>query len=128
VDRDSLRARLQARERELAGAAPRETVAKFLRTYCADADGLEEVRAEVGRTVATNPASVRRFLDALAALLGEPPAEGTLARLVAEDANWGLEDASDAGARAWLEALGGLVRGVLDQAGTPGAQGPPGRP
>jgi hypothetical protein len=116
--RDAMSARLRARERQVEEAPPLETVAWFLRGYCADAGGLEEVRAEVADSVATNPRPVARSLRALETVLaGPPPPEGTLARLVAWDANRGLKDESDAAARAWLEELAVLIGDVLDQAG-----------
>jgi hypothetical protein len=114
----TLAARLQQHERELNDASPLETVAWFLSGYCADASGMEGVRAEVASSVATHPKPIFRALEALDALLtGPPPPEGTLARLVAWDANQGIEDESDAGARAWLEQLAVLIRDVLDRAG-----------
>jgi hypothetical protein len=115
MDDETFRARLRAREQELGAASPRQTVARFLRSYCSGADGLDEVRADVSRTVASHPEPVRRYLGALDALLAEPPSAGSLARLVALDANWALDDPSDAGARAWLEALAALIRGALDE-------------
>jgi hypothetical protein len=117
VDGERISARLRDRERELAGAPALETVATFLRAYCSGADGLEAVRGDLARTAATHPWSVRRFLDALDALLAVPSPEGTLAQLVALEANWVLDDPGDAGARAWLEALAALSREVLDRAG-----------
>jgi hypothetical protein len=115
---NTLGARLQQHERELNGASPLETVAWFLRGYCADAGGTEGIRAEIAASAGTHPRPIFRALQALEAVLaGPPPPEGTLARLVAWDANQGLEDESDAGARAWLQELAALVRDVLDGAG-----------
>jgi hypothetical protein len=122
--RDDVLTRLRARERELDEAPPLETVTWFLRAFGADAGGLEGFRDEVESTVATNPRPVVRGLKALEALLAGPPLpEGTLARLVAWEANQGLDDPSDAGARAWLEDLAALVRDALDQPEEP-PQGP----
>ena len=60
-------------------------------------------RAGVVATGSRNPRPVRRALRALESLLaGPPPPGGTLAQLVAWEANRVLEDASDAGARACM--------------------------
>ena len=114
---DEALARLRAHARERDEAPPLETVSRFLSMSCEDASDLEEVRAGVADEAARNPRPVVRVLRALEALLAGPlPAEGTLARLVAWEANWPLDDPSDAGARAWLEGLAAIVRAVLDGA------------
>ncbi|MGH2354612.1 MAG: hypothetical protein ACRDI2_22555 [Chloroflexota bacterium] len=119
MDDEAIRARLRERERELASEPPLETVATFLSGFCAAAESLEAVRTDLSRIAATHPGSVRRYLDALDSVLAEPSPEGMLAQVVALEANWVLDDPSDAGARAWLEELASLIRDVLDQAGAP---------
>lgn len=48
--------------------------------------------------------------------LTTPQAPGTLARLVAIDANVSLDDPSDDGARPWLSELLGRLRAWIDEA------------
>ena len=94
-----------------------EQVRSFLRSYVADAESMDEVRADLARMAEVNVETVRGRLRALEALLADPPAGGELARLVGWDGNWVLDDPSDAGAAAWLRDLAGLVQRVLDEAG-----------
>jgi hypothetical protein len=89
-----------------------DAVRKFLQTFFYDAD-----LAEVGR-ILTNLVEVDdrapvRGLAGLDALLADPPSDGTLARLVAFDANLSLDDPSDAGALLWLRSVAEMVREVL---------------
>ncbi|MFJ8578379.1 hypothetical protein [Micromonospora sp. NPDC093277] len=93
-----------------------EQVRAFLRGYLADAESLTELPTELTRLAEVNPDTVRRRLDALDALLADPPADGTLARLVAGDANWVLDDeSSDAAAARWLTEVADVVRAVVAQ-------------
>jgi hypothetical protein len=92
-----------------------EQVRSFLRSYVADSDGLDEVRAELVRMAQVNRETVRRKAEAIEALLAAPPPPGTLATMVAVDGNWVLDDeTSDAVAASWLNDLAALVRGVLE--------------
>jgi hypothetical protein len=102
---------------------PLEQVRRFVHFNFSDADGLDEVRADLARQAAVNPDPLLRALGAIEAVLGDPPPEGELARLVAWDGNWVLDDPSDAGAACWLREVAELVRGVLAEA-PPGSAAP----
>jgi hypothetical protein len=93
---------------------PLEATQQFLRWYVDDADGLDEVRANVARQVARDPGEIHAALDALETLIADPPRDGTLSWLVAIDANRGLDDPSDSGAIEFLHQIAALVRDVLD--------------
>ena len=99
-------------------ASPLDQVRSFLRSYVADAGSLAEVRADLARMAEVNAESVRGRLRAIEALLADPPADDGLMKLVGWDANWVLDDPSDASAAAWLRALAGIIREVLDEART----------
>ncbi|MEU4214697.1 hypothetical protein [Actinoplanes sp. NPDC026623] len=58
----------------------------------------------------------RGDLAALEAVAAEQHAPGTLARLVGWEANWVLDDPSDAGAAQFLRELAQLLREVIDDA------------
>ncbi|GAA1344156.1 hypothetical protein [Saccharothrix algeriensis] len=98
-----------------------DQVRSFLRGYLADADGLDDVRAELARTAQVNRETVRRNAVAIDSLLADPPPPGVLAALVAVDGNWVLDDeTSDTAAAAWLAGLADLVREVLEPGGATG--------
>jgi hypothetical protein len=93
-----------------------EQVRSFLGGYVADCDSLDEVRVHLASLAEINRETVRREAVAIEALLADPPPPGGLARLVALDGNWVLDDeTSDAAAAAWLSDLASLIRGVLDR-------------
>jgi hypothetical protein len=81
-----------------------EAAREFLQTYVHDADRAQ-LEATVRHMVVVNPFTIDTGVDGLAEVLALRLAPGTLARLVAHDANRDLEDPSDEGARAWLTAL-----------------------
>jgi hypothetical protein len=92
---------------------PLEQVRTFLRGHVADAESLDEVRADLASLAEVNAGTVRRIAEAITALLADPPPAGVLATLVAWDGNWVLEDdTSDALAARWLGDLSDLVRGA----------------
>ena len=96
---------------------PLETVRRFLGGYVADAESLDEIRADLELLARTSTRSIRRNAAAIETLLAEPPTPpGTLARLVAWDGNWVLENPSDTGAAAFLGDLARLLRAVIDEA------------
>ena len=108
---------LRARMAELDALSPLETVRSLLRGNVADADSLDEIRADLQQLAQVTTRSIHRDLAALEALLAEPPSSpGTLARLVGWDGNWVLNDPSDAGAAQFLRELAQLLRAVLDDA------------
>lgn len=92
---------------------PLEVASKFLRAYFAD-NSFEEARARLARHISRNTNAVVRELEAIERLLAEPPAEaGTLAHLVAWEANWVLDDSSDSGAAAWLREVAEMIRELM---------------
>jgi hypothetical protein len=108
---------LRARMAELDGMSPLETVRRFLGGYVADAESLDEIRADLEQLAQTSTGSIRRNAAAIETLLAEPPSPpGTLARLVGSEGNWVLEDPSDAGAAAFLRDLARLLRTAIDEA------------
>ncbi len=78
------------------------------------------MRDEVARAAAHNPERVRAALDAIEAVIADPPRDGTLSFMVAVDANRQLPDPSDEGALAYLYRIACMLRDVLgsDPAGT----------
>jgi hypothetical protein len=108
---EPIRARLQE---EVAPPAL-EAVREFLLSHVADAENFTEIRSTLRRSALVSTRSHHRGLAAIEALLTEPAPGGTLARLVAWDGNWVLDDPSDAGAAAFLRELANLLRSVLDE-------------
>lgn len=90
-----------------------ETVRDFLRGHVTDTDGLDEVRADLRQVAQIDTASLRQDLAAIESVLADPPSDGTLARLVGWDANWVLDDPTDAGAAVFLAELAQLLRAVI---------------
>jgi hypothetical protein len=111
---DALRARMD----ELDARPALETVRDFLGAEVADAESLDEIRADQRQLAQVSTRAIRRDLAALEAVLADPPSSpGTLARLVGWEANWVLDDPSDAGAARFLAELAQLLREVIDEAG-----------
>ena len=92
---------------------PRDVTRAFLQSYVSDADSLDEVREEAARAAAHNPDPIRATLEAIEALIADPPRDGTLSYLVAVEANRQLPDPSDEGALQYLYRLTTLLREVL---------------
>ncbi|MFI7547583.1 hypothetical protein [Actinoplanes sp. NPDC049599] len=109
---EPMRARIEARN----ALPPLERVREFLSSHVVGADNLEEVRADLRRTAHFSTARHYGDLAALEAVVTEPQPPGTLARLVGWEANWVLEDPSDAGAAQFLRELRHLLRDVIDEA------------
>jgi hypothetical protein len=65
-----------------------------------------------------------RYVIAIEGLLADPPAPGTLARLVAWDGNRVLDDLSDEGAAKWLRDMVEFIRGLLGASEPPRASAP----
>ncbi|MBL8627488.1 MAG: hypothetical protein JNK64_39760 [Myxococcales bacterium] len=91
-------------EKRLVRLRGAEAVREFLQTYVHDADRAQ-LEATVRHMVVVSPFTIDTGVDGLAEVLAMRLAPGTLARLVAHDADRDLEDPSDEGARAWLTAL-----------------------
>lgn len=108
---------LRARMAELDSRPALDTVRDFLGTSVADAESLDEIRADHMQLAQVSTRAIRRDLAALEAVLADPPSEaGALARLVGWEGNWVLDDPSDAGAAQFLQQLAQLLRDVLDEA------------
>lgn len=109
---EPIRARMEA----LAARSPIEAVREFLRDHVTDSDGLDEVRADLYLVAQVSTLGLRQDLTAIESLLAEPPSTpGTLARLVGWEANWVLDDPSDAGAARFLTDLAQMLREVIDE-------------
>jgi len=116
MDKAALPEPLRARMAELDARSPMRTVQDFVGRYLPDADGIDEVRAELRYAAQFNVALLRQDLGALEAVLADRPAPGVLARLVGWEGNWVLDDPSDEGAARFLGELAQLVRAVVEQA------------
>jgi hypothetical protein len=95
-----------------------DQVRSFLRGELSDADGLDEVRADLTQMAQHNIDTLRGDLRALEALIADPPGEDELMKLVGWDANWVIDEPSGPNALAWLRELARLVRDVLDDVET----------
>ncbi len=96
----------------------------FLRRHVSEssrADLLRFVAAAIANDATNDLDDMRRAVIALESTLDRELAPGTLLTMVEFDANIGLDDASDAGARAWLETLARDLRTSL------GNEAPPAR-
>ncbi|GIF21328.1 hypothetical protein BJ973_005224 [Actinoplanes tereljensis] len=101
---------------------PMETVSRFLGAHFNDAESFEEARSDLERLAQTNIRVHQEALRALEIVIADPPAEpNAIARLVAWDANWGLDDESDAAALGFLREVARMLSAVIEQA-PPGAQ------
>ena len=110
--REKLEAEMRARAAQPT-PPPLDTTRAFLQSYVSDSDGLDEVREEVARAAAHNPDRIRATLDAIEAVIADPPRDGTLSYMVAIDANRQLPDPSDEGALQYLYRLTQVLRVVL---------------
>jgi len=105
---------MRKRLEELAAKPPLEIVRSYLASYYSDAADLDEVRAIQQQLAQINIRSHQERLSALEAVIADPPPEpGTLSRLVAWDANWVLDDESDAAALQFLRDAAQLLREVI---------------
>jgi len=93
-----------------------DAVRDFLQSYVYDAD-MDNVQGIVKHMMSVNPRTIIDGVEGIEEILASPLEPGTLARLVAEDANRGLDDPSDEGARAWLQDLANRVRAWMGAAG-----------
>jgi hypothetical protein len=90
-----------------------EATRKFLRMFCSDADGIEEVKQDIARAISINPRITLRGLAGIEDLVANPPDDETLVELVAWEANWGLEDHSPSASLLWLQEMSEHIRDVL---------------
>ena len=91
---------------------------EFLQTYVFDAE-MSQLRSIIEHLRTVNPITIINGLEGLEDVLAEKQSHGTLAELVARDANRSLDDPSDDGARVWLAQLAGRVREWLGDAAPP---------
>jgi hypothetical protein len=89
--------------------APLDAARDFLQSYVFDAD-MATLERIVRHMVSVNPRTIIDGVEGIEALLEATPEPGTLANLVARDANRDLDDPSDEGAAVWLRALATRVR------------------
>jgi hypothetical protein len=116
ASREDIEARLRAKANAPA-PPPLEATRAFLRSYCNDADSVDDVRDEAARAAAYNPRPVQAALRAIDAVIANPPRDGTLSYIIAVDANRQLADPSDAGALDYLRRIAGVLRDVLTESG-----------
>ena len=88
---------------------PLEAARSFLQSYVFDAD-LDTLEKTVRHMVSVNSRTIVQGVTGMEAILRTPLPPGTLASLVARDANRSLDDPSDEGAAAWLADLAARVR------------------
>jgi hypothetical protein len=119
MDESRLPESLRRRLAEQASMSDLDVVRRFLASHFGDADGPADARRDMERLASVNTRSLRRGLEAIQAVLADPPEAGLLSRMVAWDANWPLDDPSDAGAAAFLAEVADMVREVLATAGEP---------
>lgn len=112
MESQDIQARLRARA-NVPELPPLERTRAFLRSYLTDSDSLDEIRDELARDVPRDPVRLRRALDGMEVVLAEPQPDGTLAHLVAVDANCSLNDPSDVGAREYLRQLADVLQEAL---------------
>ena len=128
MDGEELRERFRARL-NAPPPPPLEATRMFLSRYVEDALTLEEVRQHARRMAGVNTRTLEQGLAGIEALLADPPPPGALARLVANEGNWVLDDpTSDVAAAAFLRQLADLVRDVLKEAEAARTSGKPSEP
>ncbi|SBT49343.1 hypothetical protein [Micromonospora auratinigra] len=98
---------------QLNARTPLEAVTDLASAYLADADGFDEVLDHIRRKATYNVRNVQREIASIEQVLAEPQPPGALARLVAWNGNWVLDDPSDAGAADFLASLAGHMRAVV---------------
>ncbi|GAB2592597.1 hypothetical protein Aab01nite_37390 [Paractinoplanes abujensis] len=94
-----------------------QKVRDLLQSYVMDSGGMQGVRAEFRHSAQITTRFLRQDLEALESVLAADLPPGTLVRLVEDDANWGLDDPTDAGAAALLREIADVLRSVVDSAG-----------
>jgi hypothetical protein len=107
---------LRRRLAERANAAPTETVRSFLHGAVSDAEDFDEIRAGLRRVAAVTTFGLYEDLAAIEAVLANPGPDGELARMIARDANWVLDEFSDAAAARFLSELAQMHRDVIAEA------------
>jgi hypothetical protein len=93
--------------------APLETLTKLLRTYWSDADGVDEVKAQLARMAQVNSRSLEIGLAAIGELLQTPPEGDLLVQLIELEGNQVLPQPTPDGAIRWLQDFAQLLHGAL---------------
>ncbi len=109
-------------ERDLLQSLQPDIARRFLRRYIGDASTDEAVKLAgeaIGRGDANLVDDFRRAVIALESTLDRELPERALVAMVEGDANTSLNDPSDDGARAWLEAVVAGLRTALGTAAPP---------
>ena len=96
--------------------APLDRVRQFLLGRVNDEESLDEIRMHLRKVAPSVTHWLKLDLRDLDALLAQPQEPGLLARLVAFDANWGLDDPSDSAAKEFLQTIANLLRDVITEA------------
>ncbi|GAB4200432.1 MAG: hypothetical protein OHK0022_21480 [Roseiflexaceae bacterium] len=112
MSNDDIREQLK-RKLNAPPAMPIEATRSFLRSYFSDALNLDEAVAEIKTMAKLNTRTLYAGLNGIESLLEEDVAPGVLSMLVAADANYVLDDPSDAGARKWLQEIADILRTTL---------------
>ncbi|MBB4962598.1 hypothetical protein [Micromonospora polyrhachis] len=107
---------MRHRAEQLARQSPIEAVRSLLRGQVADASSLDEVRGGFRLMAKSTVRGLRRDLAAVEAVLSEPTRPGELVELVEWDANWVLDEPTDAAAAAFLSQLADLLREAIEEA------------
>jgi hypothetical protein len=116
VDISRLPEPLRSRAEELERRPIPQKVRDFLRGHVTDMESFDEIRADLRLVAASTTFGLKRDMRALDEFLAEPQPPGLLARLVAWDANWPLDDPSDGAAAAFLRQIADVLREVLAEA------------
>lgn len=119
MDMSRLPESLRARLAERATMAPLEKVKNFLHGTVSDAEDFDEIRAELRAIGQVTTFGLREDLAAFESVLADPGPEGELARLVARDANWVLDEFSDRAAEGFLRSLVTMLRETIADAESP---------
>jgi hypothetical protein len=92
---------------------PLEATRRFLQDFVSDEDSLDSIRGRVRRMAAINTRMLWKGLQGIESLLANRPASGILSTLVSMDANWVLDDPSDAGAKVFLSEIAEMLHEEL---------------
>ena len=95
-------------------APPYEAATKFLHIYFADSDSLDESFRSITVAIVRNDRPVTSGMAGIKGLLADDSLKpGTLAYLVAWEANWVLDDTTDKGAEVWLKQIAASVEALF---------------
>jgi len=112
---DDVRERLRQDRQRHDNTPALDVVRQYLQAHCADAEGFEEIRRDAVRMNSINPRPVQRASRALDAVLADPPEDLSFNWLVAQDANWALDDPSEENSKAFLADIAAMLHEVLGE-------------